>query len=60
MEQVAIDVLKPILEQWPTVTVLLVVGFAIWKAYQHCQTVLVEQLKWMRSQLEKEWLDRTK
>jgi len=60
IEQTIIDILRPVLEQWPTVAVLLVVGWFVWRAYQDCLDQLAEDLKWHRQQNEQRLLDRTK
>jgi hypothetical protein len=49
METLLIDVLSPVLAQWPVVAVLLVVGWYIWQAYRHCQDVLEDQLEWFQT-----------
>jgi len=52
LEQTIIDLLKPVLQEWPTVAVLLVIGWALYKQYQSCQKELSSIIDWQQKLIE--------
>lgn len=52
MEPWMIDLLRPVLEQWPVVAVILAGSVLLWRDLRHCHSVIEDHLVWFREQFE--------